>query len=230
MNTQDNWQHQFDRLADGELSGNERRELLESLDASPARWRDCALVLIEANALRRSMQKVAAGDLTNASPMPMSTSELPTKPRAAALRSRGVWFATAASIAIAFVAGHFWNGATDKVEPRDRLAAHPAVEPKVEPEGKVDLASDDLLTVWTVDRDGNRKSFALPLVEADWIDEQVGERIGPIVSDDLRAQLRERGYNVESRRRFAPLVMENGQSYLLPVNDARLVPVSTPIY
>jgi hypothetical protein len=49
----------FDRLVDGELSGAERRALLESLDARPQAWRRCALAFLEAQTWRKEFRELA---------------------------------------------------------------------------------------------------------------------------------------------------------------------------
>src|SRR5205814_739732 len=51
----------LDRLVDGELSGNERRQLLESFDKRPEGWRRCALAFLEAQSWREEMGQVARG-------------------------------------------------------------------------------------------------------------------------------------------------------------------------
>jgi anti-sigma factor RsiW len=49
----------FDRLVDGELTGEERRRLLESLDTRPEGWRRCALAFLEAQSWREELGQVA---------------------------------------------------------------------------------------------------------------------------------------------------------------------------
>src|SRR5262245_28378888 len=41
----------FDRLVDGQLSGDEYRALLASFDDEPGAWKKCALAFLEAQAL-----------------------------------------------------------------------------------------------------------------------------------------------------------------------------------
>ena len=48
----------FDRLADGELSLEETRSLLRSLDERPDGWRRCALAFLEAQAWSQELQKL----------------------------------------------------------------------------------------------------------------------------------------------------------------------------
>src|SRR5262245_56567307 len=48
----------FDRLVDGELSADERRELLISLEGRPGGWRKCALAFLEAQTWQRELTRV----------------------------------------------------------------------------------------------------------------------------------------------------------------------------
>jgi hypothetical protein len=46
----------------------------------------------------------------------------------------------------------------------------------------------------------------------------------------VRDQLNERGYQVQSKRRYAPLWLENGRPLVLPVEDTKIIPVSNRVY
>src|SRR5688572_17851334 len=49
----------FDRLVDGELSNDERRNLLQRLERAPEGWRRCALAFLEAQEWGRELRGVA---------------------------------------------------------------------------------------------------------------------------------------------------------------------------
>ena len=51
----------FDRLVDGELSEEERRELLAGLDAEPGGWRRCALAFLESQCWKAGARRVLDG-------------------------------------------------------------------------------------------------------------------------------------------------------------------------
>jgi hypothetical protein len=80
------------------------------------------------------------------------------------------------------------------------------------------------------DDQGQVQPLRVPLVDSAALDRQFGVEFRPGFSDAVRNQLRERGYNVESKRRYAPLWLENGRSMIVPVEDTHIVPVSQPIY
>ncbi len=50
---------QLDMLVDGELSEEERREVLLRLDSEPDGWRRCALAFLEAQSWREAMRSVS---------------------------------------------------------------------------------------------------------------------------------------------------------------------------
>src|SRR5262245_63838523 len=51
----------LERLVDGEMSPEEYRALLASLDEEPGLWRQCALAFLEAQALRQELGTVHRG-------------------------------------------------------------------------------------------------------------------------------------------------------------------------
>jgi hypothetical protein len=77
---------------------------------------------------------------------------------------------------------------------------------------------------------GTPQQLHVPLVDAGAVDRQLGVRFRPAMPESLRAQLRERGYDVHSTQRYAPLVLEGGGSLVVPVEDTRIVPVKAEVY
>src|SRR5262245_58810780 len=53
-----NRMHEIERLVDGELSPEEHRRLVASLDEEPGGWRQCALAFLEAQALSQELGHV----------------------------------------------------------------------------------------------------------------------------------------------------------------------------
>src|ERR1700754_5979 len=102
----------IDRLVDGELSNDERRQLLATLEAQPDGWRRCALAFVEAQTWRGAM-----GSLLRENAAPVEPKSLPNvvensgSAGASSLRSEtsrshlATWFAVAASIVVAFGLG-----------------------------------------------------------------------------------------------------------------------------
>jgi hypothetical protein len=223
-------QHQLDRLADNELSSAEKQQLFAQLDQDVSQWRSCAITLLEHRAMQTFVRRLPDSNPTTNKLDHGAGGTTPTTTLGERTPGRdtraGRWLAVAAMVAVAFAVG--------------RLAAPPTAVPvaapttpdatqlaDAEPRAVPDVpAAGDVLTVWTVDRNGTRRSLDVPLVEAEWIDRELDHKLGPIVSEQTRSQFQSRGYDVESRRRYAPLMMGDGQSYLLPVEEARIVPVT----
>ena len=123
----------IDRLVDGELSGDERRHLLASLEAQPDGWRRCALAFVEAT-WRGAMGSLLQG---NAAPVePKLLRNVVENSSAAASPSRqessrshlGTWFAVAASVVVAFGLGRQSGVMRSASEPTSQqIASTPAV-------------------------------------------------------------------------------------------------------
>jgi hypothetical protein len=47
---------------------------------------------------------------------------------------------------------------------------------------------------------------------------------------NVRSSLQDGGYDVQSRQRYAPIWLENGQRLVVPVEDTKIVPVSQNVY
>ena len=50
------------------------------------------------------------------------------------------------------------------------------------------------------------------------------------VPDDVRNQLKDQGYAVQSKRQYAPMWLDNGRPMVVPVEDTKIVPVSNKVY
>ena len=51
-------QEQLDLLVDGELEGQDRKDLLRKLDRSPNGWKHCALAFLEAQMFQQAIDKI----------------------------------------------------------------------------------------------------------------------------------------------------------------------------
>src|SRR4051794_31390065 len=94
----------LDRLVDGELSGSERRQLLQSFDNRPEGWRRCALAFLEAQSWREEIGQVARDRVAKPKESKPSPSPLPASHK---LRwgTGATWLAMAASLLLAFGLG-----------------------------------------------------------------------------------------------------------------------------
>lgn len=221
----------FDRLADGELSTAERQRLLASLDDRPGGWRRCALAFLEAQTWRSNLKQIVRESDANPSLVGASA------PLGAQTRVRGPrLFAVAACVLMAFTLGLAMRedglslrNATPN--PGDEIAAvadPPTAPSTASPRPAQKL--NDALTLWVRNEQGEAQPVRVPLVDAAALDRRLGVEFRPGLSDAARNQLRDRGYDVQSKQRYAPLWLENGRSMIVPVEDTRIVPVSHAVY
>jgi hypothetical protein len=222
----------IDRLVDGELSADERRQVIAALDARPDSWRRCALAFLEAQSFRGAMKAIIAGPqaaivqptaTTTGNPKPSRFSHVGKTASAVAY-----WCAIAASLFVAFGLG--WQANGPAASPDVQVAVDsPRPTPLVE---GLPSAGDDAVTLVVHNQNGEPQRVRVPLVE--------GRRLGQAFADApqwaapaVREYLQERGLDLKARRRYAPMYFEqpNGMAPLIvPVDDAVITPVSLPVY
>jgi hypothetical protein len=239
-----NLQENLDRLAEGELSVDETRVLFDELDKDPSQWRQCAITLLEADQWRRAMTKMVSNDGFHLEAESNTPVALPVAlPTASTSRFASVryWASIAAAVAVAFSLGHLLTSPPDVAsttqvvaqrgtEASDPQSSRPLTSGQAESSNR-DLGSasagrspsQDAITVWTVGRNGKRQSMEIPLRESAWLNEKLNQQYGPVISENVKKQLREDGYQVEARRRFATVNVDGGGSFLLPLDESRLV-------
>lgn len=232
----------IDRLVDGELSGDERRHLLASLEAQPDGWRRCALAFVEAQTWRGAMGGLLRENAAPVEPS-LSLSVAETSGSAGASPSReetprshlATWFAVAASVVVAFGLGRQSGVMRSTSEPASQqIASAPAAVPnnKTEMPRLERAARGDAVMLVVNDRDGVPQRIEVPLVEG----RQLGRAFGDVPhwsSAELDRQLDERGLDLDARRRYAPMYFEQENKIVpmvVPVDDAVVRPANRPVY
>jgi hypothetical protein len=222
----------FDRLVDGELSADERRRLLTSLDDRPEGWRQCALAFLEAQAWRTELSQAAQETASTPAALTLRGEVAATTHRTGRYAAR--WLVIAAALVVAFGLGVFWPADHDE----STIAEFGPASPDQPAGGAAPLettpspnrASRDALVFFVNDDAGGTQRVHVPLVDAGTVDRQLGVRFRSGVPAAIRDHLRQNGYDVHSQRRYAPLRMENGGSLVVPVEDTRIVPVSPVVF
>jgi anti-sigma factor RsiW len=221
----------FDRLVDGELSAAERRRLLASLDDQPGGWRRCALAFLEAQRWSEVLGEFVR-DPVPAQAADEKVSVTPVSPAHFERRREVVWLAVAAGLLAAFTLGLTWRGGAPiagnaPVPSGDTVAE---VIPPPASHSPDAAGATDALTLWVRDEAGKARPLRVPLVDARTLDQQLGMEFQTGMPADVRSQLQDRGFDVRSKRRYAPLWLENGRPMIVPVEDTRIVPVSQSVY
>lgn len=250
-NSHPEWGDQhLDRLVDGELSGEEYRRLLRSLDQHPDGWRRCALAFLEAQAWQRDLSAVRRQAIARDDAPPSPPARTPR-------RSRG-WgeiLAVAASFFVAFALGVAYQarrpeppaapqsaplaqqdqaspsapGLSDQEQefalaPAESDAAPPAqASPGIEPRGYVTLATD------RADGSGSGQ-LQIPLYE--WSPEHTWwlERDPVLIPPDIERALKRMGRQIRWERRLVPVETEDGYRALVPIRRLEITPAGGPRY
>ncbi|HEY3391774.1 MAG TPA: hypothetical protein VGK58_03650 [Lacipirellulaceae bacterium] len=221
----------FDRLVDGELSPAERRLLLASLDERPGGWRRCALAFLEAQCWSEGLGQLLREPEESPHAREKNHVVRAAVPREARRRS-ALWLAFATGLLAAFTLGVLWrSGAPIGVSnPAQRGTNIAQVIPPPTSSSPHATSAADALTLWVRDEMGNARPLRVPLVDAGTLDQQLGLQFQTGLPADVRDRLQDRGFDVQSKRRYAPLWLENGRPMIVPVEDTRIVPVSQSVY
>jgi hypothetical protein len=229
-NEADNDDILFDRLVDNELSESERRQLLELLDAQPEGWRRCALAFLESQSWRQEFSQLTRAPRQAADVIwKTASNRLSRKPWTASIQ----WLAIAAGLLVAFVLG--WSQRERDVPTvgpaaasSQQVASTSAEAPTASPKS---ASPSDALTLFVRDERGKMNPVHVPLVDANTLDKQLGVKFQTGMPDMIRNRLQDRGFNVQSRQRYAPLWFEkDGPPMIVPVEDTKIVPVSDRVY
>jgi hypothetical protein len=135
--------------------------------------------------------------------------------------------ALAASVLIAFTLGLALRNLS---LPHPNAAPNPFNNPIAPGPPQMASVGGDALSVWVRDETGKPRQLRVPLVDATAMDRQMGLRFQSGVPSAVRSQLEQNGYQVESKRRYAPLWLDNGQPLVVPVEDTKIVPVGNRVY
>jgi hypothetical protein len=233
----------FDRLVDGELSADEYRALVASLDDEPSGWRRCALAFLESQALAGELAGVrrgmTLGDDRGNTPAPASVGKGNTEPRRGPAFFRLTTFlAIAASFLLAFGLGiaapRWFGGASGPTvaenthgSPAENSVATNAGNPprheSFKPIGNVQLVVDgpggDSTAV------GDVPIYDLPGSVEQWL---ANER--PSLSPEVLQTLQDRGHRVERQVEYVPVLLNDGRQVIVPLERYQIRPANDVQY
>ena len=228
----------LERLVDGEMSPDEYRKFVASLEDVPDGWRRCALSFLESQAFSHDLEahdlkawvRDAPGDEITASSLVVWR----------LLPRRWLELALVATVSFALAWGssiviRSWWPASDKVVPLDRqLADHlqetfqeessqyvspekPLVN-KVAPGNRVDPRSVRLVV--------NGREMKLPVVDVESNASNMFDQRRSMIPDEVVHALERLGHRVQRSHHYIPLESLDGQELVVPVEDVEIVPVS----
>lgn len=232
---------QLDRLVDGELSDDERRELLSSLDATETGWRQLALAYVEAQTWRDDFGALAAPPREPlAEPAPQAARE--SESSTASPAPFKLMLAMAASFLVALTVGLQFRGGGD-APPAGEPTLTSFVEtkpfpgddrPAIIPQGS-DLAADtpspavsnpDASIPATPNTPAGPNATPVFNVGSQPSQAEATSTIPPNIAEMLR-RLRHR---IERRRSLVPVETEDGRQMLIPVEDVEVHYVGEEAY
>jgi hypothetical protein len=232
-------QRVLDRLADGELTPTDRRDLLLALDDEPGAWRRCALTLLEHQALREELRPAVQERIparVNLATRSIHAANDVTR-RA---RRFAVVVALAASLLLAFGFGWEFGGRAKLAGGGNsadgpRLTSQPqSIQPApVEKQlaqaniGPAIAASgDESDNQWHTfklgiedEQSGSSREIEVSAVSAERLDDDWLASLGSAVPDDLLAALKAAGHEVHRSHRLLPIELADGRRLVVPVEE-----------
>jgi len=235
----DSLDRRLDRLADGELDGVERRELLLRLDVEPDGWRRCALALLETQVLRCELRDLTDGEVAAA--QPRSITHISTSGQARPVPRAIRTLATTVLILVAFGLGWLLRGPSSADQPIAAGIVDPAVEPTrttlVEhdapprnvsrDEGNVPEVAEPPVAVvgllsWMVGEPDEAREVQFPVLAGPGINEDWVRRQPSAVPVETVQALERLGHKVTSDRQLLNVALVDGRRVVVPVDQLQV--------
>ena len=246
----------FDRLVDGELTTDEYREMLTTLDEEPGGWRRCAMAFLEAQAwtleIRHEREQT---EVIRTSPGERESVELPTRP-VVAEQSMTVNKSSPISVVRSVKrreGGHSWL--TDLVRIaaiimfslglgmwiQDFRKGQPATAPFIAGTGPaVKSPAAPALVPRTIHPVGKpvtlvlddrheKRSIDLPLTVVNSPMKWMSQP-RTAMPPEMIQQLRRMGHKVQRQGKFVPVRLHDGRQIIVPMEEFEIVPVGDPGY
>jgi hypothetical protein len=217
----------FDRLVDGELTEEERRELLASLDDESGGWRRCALAFLQSQCWRDSFAAMMRQGIPGTADVKATrASHSPWPGRLGTILAMAASFLVAlwvGSLLQQARVGHFAapSGPMGEVartvsgrEQPDRSLAGGAPN--------APSASSPWRMVTVSSPAGSPRpgaSVSLPAVERDNVDEHWLRSLPPAMSDNVVQAFNRTGHQVEQHRELVPVPLQDGRQVVVPVDQ-----------
>jgi hypothetical protein len=214
----------FDRLVDGELSEEERRDLLAGLDNEPGGWRRCALAFLEAQCWKQTFCGWAGKAEQEQTPAAQPTVQYKKKPSPWVGRLGTVAAVAASFVAALWIGSAFrdWSGrpggnAVQNVPGVEAVAGNNG------PSQTLPLRPEPAANPWQVvtvspSNGPGGHSINLPAREDDRVDEQWSNTPSAIPSDVMQALART-GHQVKQQRELVPVSLQDGRQMVMPVDQ-----------
>lgn len=230
----------LDRLVDGELAGDDYREVLARLELEPDGWRRCALAFLEAQAWNRDFAPAAKKAIDVPAATSSSAAASAAKPVGGDTHWLGLLLAMAASFLLAFGLGWGIGGGKEnpsspalgtmvdkpsappqKPAPQEPVPANPA-ELETTP---VSTTNQGEITLLVDDGSGEQKQVQLPVVEVNSADDVARSLGASALPAQLREALERSGHRVVRQQQIIPVELNDGRRLVMPVEEVRVMPI-----
>jgi hypothetical protein len=218
----------LDRLVDGELSDQERRELLLRLERTPDGWRRCAMAFLEGQEWRGGAKSYAAGAPETA-PRP-AVQTIP-----ASWKGGLPWssFALAACLMVSLGAWVIIRDRDGGVVGNVRAPeGQVAVQPQIVPAPDRSFPSSSANVQLVVDGGPNEADevVEVPLVGADKLNEALFGQWSQSVPPEVLQMLERSGHQVVRERQLVPVELRDGRRVVVPMDQVEIRPVGVRGY
>lgn len=217
----------LDMLVDGELSDQERKALLMSLDQTREGWRRCALAFLEA----RTWSESLAGIPRSQASQPAASR---TRPQAGPPRLR-MLLAMAASFLLALGLGlgidNLLKSPAAHVPPIELAGtggvqgprgAGPAMIPARDAAPRHDPVYQYVTLPVPDAAGGDSPAIQLPVAPRPQLDSSWLSSVPFAVPESVVQSLQQRGHEVRQQRHVIPYVTEDGRPVMFPVDEVEL--------
>ncbi|MBI3838753.1 MAG: hypothetical protein HY288_12580 [Planctomycetia bacterium] len=214
----------LDRLVDGELSQDQRRDLLAGLDDEPGAWRRCALAFLEAQTWRWQLSRLAVEPLV--AHTTALTSPSPVESRKNRRSLWGMCLAIAASLVVAFGLGVKYQSAGQPLQANNSLPQ--SHEPEPGQLAETDWAADEgdgqdgeTITLTLADGADGEREIRLPVTNAAEGDQELLESESALPAGLLRS-LQQAGLEVNRQHRYMPIDLSDGRRLIVPIEEIEI--------
>lgn len=232
------------RAVDGALGREELKQLLQSCEQAPARWKQLAMAFLEERALQKDLSALrlegtlfSGDEAASVAAIANDADETFQTPA----RRRRTWpvirqviatLSIAAALLMAFWVGR--NGNTLSTAPSPSLAPSQVsenaettqapttefVNTELNPHAYPQLAGN--MVVELAGKSGQSEQVVLPVIYANPAEQRQLAEWSSALPQELETQIRQTGYSISKRQNLVPVTLENGEHAVIPVAQYKL--------
>lgn len=213
------------RCVDGELSDEDRSQLLSRMEENESGWRDLALAFVETQVIAHACRDVSRpAQLQKPAAAPQAARQTTAKPQRFAPATWSVTVAAAViGVALGLLAG---NRPTGDSTPAGDLPEVADTQGNADQQDSLDQGLDEVvpqpvMNMEFADASGDASHWTLPVYDAD----EVGEDywlVHDVLPEEVRQDLARRGYRLDHDREFYTIPLDDGREVAVPVDTVQV--------